>query len=254
MAANASGKGATEWNDGLSVGVIGVALLFAACDGDGDALSVEDYFERVQAISDETEAAQDAIAPAEAAGDVSRLFGDQGDVLSDSRDKMRDVNPPEAVEPVHDVFVDALKDFSDKAKELSDDLDGVDDGDEVNSIIEAANLDAVTAPFQVACSGLEAHPVRRLPPARHQVDRVTVQPEPDLDLPRLRSGRTDHRPLLDRTRRIDHTNDGSISRTKTSLARRRPRGVRRSPVPSRSSSPCATPQSRPGCSAPQASP
>lgn len=66
---------------------------------------------------------------------------------------MRDLNPSESVEEVHDVFVDALDEFADKAKELSD---GVDDGDEVNSIIEEANLDAVAAPFGSACLGLEA--------------------------------------------------------------------------------------------------
>ena len=81
----------------LGIGLIGVTLLIAACGGDDDALSVEQYFDRLQTMAADRDAEADAIADPESIGETSSFFDEQADILDDSLDKVKDLNPPNDV-------------------------------------------------------------------------------------------------------------------------------------------------------------
>ncbi|PZC49944.1 MAG: hypothetical protein DK306_000367 [Chloroflexi bacterium] len=87
----------------IGIGVISIALLFAACGGDdggggGDSpLSLQAYFDRVEELGADVDSRQDDLDEPEDAGDASGFFDDQAKILEDNLDDVRDLNPPSEV-------------------------------------------------------------------------------------------------------------------------------------------------------------
>lgn len=144
----------------FGIGLVGVALLIAACGGDdnggGGTLSVEQYFDRMQAIGADRQEEADAIPDPESFDEFADLFDRQADVLSDAADEVKDLNPPSEVKEAHDLFVGALEDFEKAARDLSDELEDLDEEDDFFETLEQSDFETVAATFELACTGLEA--------------------------------------------------------------------------------------------------
>jgi hypothetical protein len=111
----------------FAMGLIGLTLILAACGGsDGaDRLSLTEYFNRLEVLSEEAAATAsqsgDDVAPSPAAiesdlaagnFDVIAVGFNQGlDVFRDFRDGIRDLTPPSEAQSAHDVLLGALDDF-----------------------------------------------------------------------------------------------------------------------------------------------
>jgi hypothetical protein len=106
--------------------VVAVGTIAGACggDGDGEELTLEEYFQKVQAVVDEHMEQNKAIV--EDLRDVSELAGDietfeeaeekATEALAAMQsadihaiDEMDDINPPAEIEDAHNEFVDAKK-------------------------------------------------------------------------------------------------------------------------------------------------
>ena len=139
----------------LGIGLMGAALLIAACGGD-DALSVEQYFDRFQTIAADQQAPRDTLPEPESFEEFADLFDRQADILDDSLDKVTDLDPPDEVKPAHGLFIETLEDFAKSARDLAGELEDVEDEDDFFEVLAAADLEIVAATFQAACGGLEA--------------------------------------------------------------------------------------------------
>ena len=141
----------------LGIGMMGVAVLIAACGGgDDDPLSASEYFERLQAISTQTNADQDALADPESFEDFASTLNRQADILEDARDDVEDLTPPSSVEGAHNAFVSSLEEFSTSTRDLADDLDGVDNAADFEAAFDASGFEGVTTRFETVCSDLQA--------------------------------------------------------------------------------------------------
>lgn len=122
-----------------AITLVGFGLVGGACGGDGggDALTLEEYFERVdelenkqladsQAIDDELDLLDEDLTVDE----VADSFQEQIDVLRELRDGLDDLNPPDEAQDAHDEVVDSLEASADEFEDLLDefrDEDSVED-------------------------------------------------------------------------------------------------------------------------------
>ena len=140
----------------FGIGLMAPALLIAACGGGDDALSVEQYFDRFQTISADQQAQRDALPEPESFEEFADLFDRQADILDDSLDRVKDLDPPDEVKPPHGLFIETLEAFAKSARDLAGELEDVEDEDEFFETLAAGDFEIVAATFQTACSGLEA--------------------------------------------------------------------------------------------------
>jgi hypothetical protein len=160
----------------LALLIAATALMLAgfglACNDDGSALTVEEYFEKVAELDDEMETKSNAIDERlEALGDdefeeARDLFEEQTDVFATFVDELDDLNPPSEVEDAHDDAVSGLRSFAESSR------DGVDRLQDVDSFEEAAQI------FEdVDRSGLE-----RLDAACIKLEKVAADNDIETDL------------------------------------------------------------------------
>ena len=155
----------------LACGLL-AAVALAACGGDDDPLTVDEYFDRMSEIGGEVEtkleenneefdeaAAEldqdDVDGIIEVAGD---LFEGNLDAMRDARDEADGLTPPDEVADEHDEFIEALGEFIDELESVADAIGDADDADELFEVLGSTD----SGPFadasdrwDAACTGLE---------------------------------------------------------------------------------------------------
>ena len=151
----ASGDGGTFMRNRLVFAIGGVlaALLLMGCGGDSE-LTIEEYFEKLQQITDDRERAADeneadfdaALEDEDSEEDeivkaFQEFFKGNTDATKDALSAAEGLSPPAALEAVHDDFIATLKTFVEVLEDFRSELDDVDSQDELLALLE--NTDAV---------------------------------------------------------------------------------------------------------------
>lgn len=130
----------------LALGAIAIA---AACGGGGEALTLEDYFQRLDVLVDSVaESSQslgeDAFAelgPSSSIEEMSaatRAFVTAfGTVADDFRESLSDLDPPPPVEAAHEAFLVATTDFADSTDAVLNELDDADSVFDIEGLFES---------------------------------------------------------------------------------------------------------------------
>ena len=142
----------------LGMGLIGVVLLIGACGGDNgtDALSLTEYFNGLQALSDEVASRADSLAePAGFDDDVAGAFNQSLDIFRDFLRAVRDLHPPTEAQGAHDALVMALDAFIDGNEALLGPFEEASTEAEFSAIFESAPAEIEGAPIGSACEDLQ---------------------------------------------------------------------------------------------------
>lgn len=141
--------------------VLALVTVAAACGGD-EELTLEEYFQKMQAIS--AEAVQetntldekfDALEENDFSG-LQELFVGNAALIADSFGDMGDLDPPVEVEDAHTEFVEAGEHMAGLMKTFSDDLADVDSTSELDEAFgRVVGLEAASARIDTACAVLE---------------------------------------------------------------------------------------------------
>jgi hypothetical protein len=135
-------------------GALLLGFSAAACNSDGEALSLEEYFERVDELDQErTDASDELDEGAAEIGDddvdaIIDYFRSYVDVFEDFTDGMDDLDAPDEAADAHDEAVSNLRDGIDSLRDTLGEMEDVDSADDLFAIIEDADssgLDAANA-------------------------------------------------------------------------------------------------------------
>jgi hypothetical protein len=142
----------------IAVLVLAFGAIVAACDGD-DALTLEEFFQRLEQVADEFEA--DSAPLEEELGQLTEesspdealdIIRRQADLIEDFVDELDDLSPPDEAADLMDEVVSAGRDVVQALR------DGIDDAEGAESIEEAfANFETweVSTRFDQTCLDVE---------------------------------------------------------------------------------------------------
>ena len=151
----------------IAVLLLAFGAIAAACDGGGDPLTIQEYFEALETLSDDLNERSDALdeqfeddfANAESEEDAIALFQEffpqALPFFEDFVGGINDLNPPEQVEDAHGELEEASGDLLAAVEDLVDQMEDVEsDADLVELFGEESFLDAGER-FEEACVDLE---------------------------------------------------------------------------------------------------
>jgi hypothetical protein len=148
---------------GLAVSVASVLLLaFAvtapACGGDGDSLTLEQYFEQVAAFdtraTDDLDALELEYPDAFDDADQTQRFLDLGaEAIRDRLAGLEETEPPMEVEGAHSAYVDGAAELADAFQDYADQL-ASESPPEMAEVL--GGLQQAGEPLTAACSALQA--------------------------------------------------------------------------------------------------
>lgn len=151
----------------LSLGVSGIAV---ACGGGKERLSVEEYFQRLQAISDDLDEQgatldsefEAAVGPGTAdgvdVGAVQKVLAEGGAAFRGALDDLESLNPPSSLEDAHRTFVEQVRVRTDLIESLAQratEAQSASDLGEVFAEFESPELEQEATRFSAACQALE---------------------------------------------------------------------------------------------------
>jgi hypothetical protein len=144
-----------------SLAVGGAALGAIACNDDGESLTLEEYFQEVDRIDNESTERFDAIF--ETVGDETDVdgfrnaFKEFAPALEDVAGDFDDLNPPDEAKDQHDDMATALNAFSDKANEIADGVDDIEasNADEFFTAIDEQGFTEAADAFDAVCLELQ---------------------------------------------------------------------------------------------------
>ena len=144
---------------------------FAAACGDGGgsggALTLEEYFQQLEALTataEERSAEFEAAANAEldAATSEEDVFAAIEDALTNAQpifttfaDGLNDLNPPAAVEELHNEFVDASAEVLASLKEVFNEFDDLDSVTDPFELLDELGLSQAADRFDKTCAALQ---------------------------------------------------------------------------------------------------
>jgi hypothetical protein len=139
------------------MGLIAVMLLLAACGGNGGAgeVSLEEYFNRLEVLSDDVRSRANGLSEPASPEDVAGVFSQSIDIFHDFLSEVRDLNPPRAAQRQHDALVHALEDFIDANEDLFGELEDASTEADFQVIFESAPTVAEQAVYSRACADLK---------------------------------------------------------------------------------------------------
>lgn len=148
----------------LKAGMIGAlmtALLVAAagCGGDGDTLTLEEYFQQVDEVDNKTEEKTDALT--EDLGDTEDIdkfkdaFNEFPNIIDDFLKDMEDLNPPDAVKAEHEAVIAAGRDSLDEFDAVLDELNAAETLDDVLAAVGSDAFNAADEAFTETCVALQ---------------------------------------------------------------------------------------------------
>ncbi len=147
------------------------ALVAAACGGD-DELTVEEYFEQIQAIADDSDTRSEALdeeferieetAASNAAvfAALSDLFPRLAQIFRDSLSAVEELEPPSEVEDGHEEFVEAFAGVVEVFEDVADRIGEVGSEAELDQFFESVGFEEGSARFERACFRLEGAALR----------------------------------------------------------------------------------------------
>lgn len=141
-----------------------IALLTAvagwACNDDGDDLTLEEYFQRVDEIDNDSNQRIDAVFNGITdENDVEQFraaFKEFAPLLQDAADDFDGIDPPGDAEAEHNTMADALNDFAAKANDIADDADDIEAStpDEFFAAVDEQGFTEAEEKFDTACQDL----------------------------------------------------------------------------------------------------
>lgn len=141
--------------------LLGIGAIAAAC-GEGEELTLEEFFQEFGAIDDEIvagfEAAEADFPNAFEDPDQMRGYlGAQTEVMRDGLERERELDAPAEVEEASDEFLDAFADQLELADDLLERLEDVESPEELEQALEASlpAFEEVGGPLTTACLALE---------------------------------------------------------------------------------------------------
>jgi hypothetical protein len=143
---------------------LSIALVAAiggwACNDDGESLTLEEYFQRVDEIDNDSTERIDANFEQVSEDDVQSIrdaFKGFAPILDDVAGDFDDLDPPDAAKDRHDAMASSLNALSDKVNELADGVDDIDAStpDEFFAALEEQGFSEVEDAFTTACLDLQ---------------------------------------------------------------------------------------------------
>ena len=150
----------------VALAVVGGSLLLAACGGgDGEELSLDEYFQQLDSIEEGIKTGTAALDEASAGvigEDVEAtrdyIDGYQG-IVGEAANDMKDLDPPSEVGDAHDEFVAALSGMVSVWGDLSDRLGDVETTTEMQTLLMDTQAEepwqTATQRFTEACRALQ---------------------------------------------------------------------------------------------------
>jgi hypothetical protein len=142
----------------LLAGAAGVS----ACsddDGGGNELTLEEYFEKLEAASDtfteETDAIAEDLSDTEDLDEIRDGFGKLPALVDDFVGEMEDLNPPEEAQDAHDAAVEAGGEFRDAVDGVLEELEDVDAVEELSEVLDGDEVTSADEAFSAACRDLQ---------------------------------------------------------------------------------------------------
>jgi len=148
----------------LVVAMFALGVVASACDGDGgdDELTLEEFFQELQALDDELEAQfAELEEPFEALGEDSSvdeaadILQQQADLIQDFVDRLDDLNPPDEAADLLDEAVSAGRAAADAFQNAIDDARDAESLDELFGVFETGDIDAAFERFDEGCLDAE---------------------------------------------------------------------------------------------------
>jgi|CXWL01.1.fsa_nt_gi hypothetical protein len=139
--------------------LLGATLMMSACGGGGDTLSLDEYFEEVEALDADTSDRADEVgadvADTEDLDKIKDAFDKLPDVFGDFVAGLEDINPPDEVEDAHKDAIDASNDFLDEYDKLLEDLQDAETLDEITSLVDSRAINKANDRLTAACKDLQ---------------------------------------------------------------------------------------------------
>ncbi len=147
-----------------------VAIVFAAgigvsaCGGDddgggGDEVTLEEYFERLEAASitftEESDAAADELGSSEEIDSVKDAIALLPPIVEHFVNDISALNPPEEAQEAHDAAVEAGENFSEAVNGVLDELGDVESIEDLEGVVSTDALDEASGAFTAACEDLQ---------------------------------------------------------------------------------------------------
>jgi hypothetical protein len=147
--------------------LLALVALASACGGDGggqgDALSLEQYYQRVDELVNGVAEQGDELIE-EAFTDVDAASSDDAqlaasrfylegflEIIDQFLDDLRDTEPPSEVRDAHDAFVDAAEDFVDASRGVVDGLEDVLSPGGLGELLDNPDLNEAGDRIEEAC-------------------------------------------------------------------------------------------------------
>jgi hypothetical protein len=147
---------------GLSaLAIVAVALGAVACNDGGDKLTLEEYFQEVDQIdNDSTERIDAAFNDITDQSDIQQFkdaFKQFAPILDDAADHFDALDPPDDVREAHDAMAEALNAFADKANDIAADVDEIEAStpEELFTAIDEEGFSEAADAFDARCLDLQ---------------------------------------------------------------------------------------------------
>ena len=143
--------------------LLAIGAIAAACGGD-DGLTLEEYFRRIQALSDEFDERFEPLVES-----LNQEFDSEAEELEATRDffnadivifrdfvnALDDLDPPAEVKGTHEEFMAANMELVDTLQDVTDRMADVASTSELQELLDDPELEAATTRFDNACFSLE---------------------------------------------------------------------------------------------------
>src|SRR3990172_11548641 len=148
--------------------ITSLLLLFgavaAACDGDGngEALTLEEFFREVEALddefetrSDEIDATIDDLSEEEFLEQAPDLLGEQAGLVREFIDGLSELEPPDEAAELHAEAVSAGREVVDIFNSFVGDVEAAESIDELFAVFDQEEFDAAFERFEQVCFDAE---------------------------------------------------------------------------------------------------
>ncbi len=137
-----------------------MAFGVSACSSGGGALSLEEYFEKLQEAdekqTEKTDAIGERLADTEDIEEIKDAFGEFPAILDDFLDDLEGLEPPEEAEDAHNEAVEAGRDFLEEFDELMEDIEDAESIDDLLGATESSAFTGADERLTEACNELQS--------------------------------------------------------------------------------------------------
>jgi hypothetical protein len=144
----------------MAVGIGVLALAGLACtDSEGNQLTLEEYFDELQKLDDDTSERTDALfEDVEDPEDIDQFkeaYQELPGIIDDFVSGLEDLNPPDEAQDTHDEAVEAARGFQDEFDNFLDEIQDAESFEDLQDIGESDAFTEADERFTQACLDLE---------------------------------------------------------------------------------------------------